>query len=57
MYCKALNKLFRAFFVHIAGLFITFIYIDILNIYLYNIDRYVIFVSQTRNNTNNKHKN
>ncbi len=57
MYCKALNKLFRAFFVHIVGLFITFIYIDILNIYLHNIDKYVIFVSQTRNNTNNKHKN
>jgi|GEM_PF-3268700 len=57
MYCKALNKLFRAFFVHIVGLFIIFIYIDILNIYLQNIDRYVIFVSQTRNNTNNKHKN
>ena len=34
MYCKALNKLFRAFFIHIFGLFIVFIYIDIVNICL-----------------------
>ncbi len=34
MYCKALNKLFRAFFVHIVSLLIAFIYIDIVNICL-----------------------